>query len=48
MGLALGILFGVAMSLAAVVGLVLRSGLAFPRFGRWLDRKLGTAWFKDC
>jgi hypothetical protein len=35
---------------AALVGffglmLVLRAGLTFPRFGRWLDKKLGRHWF---
>lgn len=24
---------------------VLRWGTAFPRFGRWLDKKLGSDWF---
>jgi len=46
-GLALGILFGIAMLLVAIVAGVLRWGLAFPRLGRWLDRRLGISWFSD-
>lgn len=43
----LEIVFSVAFVGAFGFVAVLRWGLAFPRLGRWLDRKLGTDWFDD-
>jgi hypothetical protein len=43
----LEVVFSVAFVCAFGFVAVLRWGLALPRFGRWLDRRLGTNWFDD-
>ncbi len=46
MSTALGVVLGIAALLTAVFAVAMRWGQTFPRVGRWLDRMLGTSWFK--
>jgi hypothetical protein len=39
------IIFSVAIVALFTFIIILRWGSAFPRFGRWLDKKLDSNWF---